>query len=398
MPSLSVVPRFCDNPSTNFVEATAYVESPSEGSMFRINKALLAVILLCSCVPLLAQNQKPLSNQEFVKLLYELQRSPETRDELIEQIRQRGIGFPLTDGMRSLVATKSGNDPALRRTLEEAERRRVNPTASALPPDTEGRELLERTRNVTLMAANAMPDFLVKQIIKRSVAYGNTANWIPQDNLTIAVGYRANVGEEYKVLTVNGMAPPPGEEAESSKDFSKNKYVPRGASSSGVEYISALADVFKPESKTEFRMVDTDTVQTRRTVVYEYVVKRDNSQLTLGLADTGAKALVGSRGRVWIDRELDRVLRFEQIATEIPPDFPITAASSLIDYDWVNINERKYLLPTHSEILLTTINPKFVLQSRNDIRFRNYQKFGAELKVVDEVGEDDDPPTPPKKP
>jgi hypothetical protein len=368
--------------------------------MFRINKALLVVLLLWSCVPLSAQDSKPLSNQEFVKLLYQLQRSPDTRDDLIEQIRQRGIGFPLTDGMRSLVATKSGNDAQLRRTLEEAERRRVNPTASALPSETEGQELLQRTRNVTLMAANAMPDFLVKQIIKRSVAYGNTANWIPQDNLTIAVGYRANVGEEYKVLTVNGMAPPPGEEAEASKDFSKNKYVPKGASSSGVEYISALADVFKPESKTEFRMVDTDTVQTRRTIVYEYVVKRDNSQLTLGLADTGAKALVGSRGRVWIDRELDRVLRFEQIATEIPPDFPITAASSLIDYDWVNINERKYLLPTHSEILLTTINPKFVLQSRNDIRFRSYQKFGAELKVVDEVGEDDDPPPPPppKKP
>ena len=368
--------------------------------MFRINKALLVVLLLWSCVPLSAQDSKPLSNQEFVKLLYQLQRSPDTRDDLIEQIRQRGIGFPLTDGMRSLVATKSGNDSQLRRTLEEAERRRVNPTASTLPPETEGQELLQRTRNVTLAAANAMPDFLVKQIIKRSVAYGNTTNWMPQDNLTIAVGYRANVGEEYKVLTVNGMAPPPGEEAEASKDFSKNKYVPKGASSSGVEYISALADVFKPESKTEFRMVDTDTVQTRRTVVYEYVVKRDNSQLTLGLADTGAKALVGSRGRVWIDRELDRVLRFEQIATEIPPDFPITAASSLIDYDWVNINERKYLLPTHSEILLTTINPKFVLQSRNDIRFRNYQKFGAELKVVDEVGEDDDPPPPPppKKP
>jgi hypothetical protein len=365
--------------------------------MFRINKALLIALLLWSCVPLAAQDQKPLTNQEFVKLLYQLQRSPDTRDDLIEQIRQRGIGFPLTDGMRSLVATKSGNDPLLRRTLEEAERRRVNPTASTLPPETEGRELLERTRNVTLMAANAMPDFLVKQIIKRSVAYGNTANWQLRDNLTIAVGYRANVGEEYKVLTVNGMAPPPGEDAEASKDFSKNKYVPKGASSSGVEYISALADIFKPESKTEFRMVDTDTIQTRRTVVYEYVVKRDNSQLTLGLADTGAKAVVGSQGRIWIDRELDRVLRFEQIATEIPPDFPITAASSLIDYDWVNINEHKYLLPSHSEILLTTVSPKLVLQSRNDIRFRNYQKFGAELKVVDEVGEDDDPPPPPPK-
>ena len=67
---------------------------------------------------------------------------------------------------------------------------------------------------------------------------------------------------------------------------------------------------------------------------------------------------VGSRGRVWIDRETNRVLRFEQIATEIPGDFPITAASTLIDYDWVTINENKYLLPTHSEILLTTYEPQ----------------------------------------
>ncbi len=362
--------------------------------MLRINTAFLAIILLVSCVAVSAQDPKPLTNQEFVSLLYQLQRNPDTRDDLLEQIRKRGIGFALTDGMRSLVATKSGNDALLRRTLEEAERRRVNPTASALPSETEGRELLERTRNVTLAAANAMPDFLVKQIIKRSVAYGSTANWIPQDNLTLAVGYRANRGEEYKLLTVNGM--PAGPEVQASGDYSK--YVPKGASSSGVEYISALADVFKPESKTEFRVVDTDTIQTRRTVVYEYTIKKDNSQLSLSLQDTGARAVVGSRGRLWIDRELDRVLRFEQIATEIPPDFPITAASSLIDYDWVSINERKYLLPTHSEILLTTVNPKFVLQSRNDVRFRSYQKFGAELKVVDEVGEDDDPPAKPVKP
>ena len=355
--------------------------------MSRINKLLLVLILLCSCIPLSAQNPKPLTSQEVVSLLYQLQRDPNMRDEVVEQIRKRGIGFALTDGMRSLVATKSGNDSLLRRTLEEAERRRVNPTASALPSETEANELLERTRNVTLAAANAMPDFLVKQIVKRSIAYGQTANWIPQDNLTIAVGYRANVGEEYKILTVNGM--PAGPEVHASRDYSK--YAPKGASSSGVEYISALADVFKPESKTEFRVVDTDTIRTRRTIVYEYTIKKELSQLTLSLADTGARTVAGSRGRLWIDRELDRVLRFEQIATEIPPDFPITAASSLIDYDWVMISERKYLLPTHSEILLTTVNPKFVLQSRNDVRFRSYQKFGAELKVVDEVGEDDPP-------
>ena len=334
----------------------------------------------------LAQTQEPLSSKEVVTWLYQLPRYPEKRDELIEEIRKRGIGFPLTDGMRSLVATKSGNDSLLRRTLEEAERRRVNPTASALPSSTEGNELLERTRNVTLAAAGAMPDFIVKQLIRRSVAYGTTTNWIPQDTLSIAVGYRANQGEQYKLLTVNGV--PTSDEVQESKDYSK--YV-KGATSSGVEYISALADIFRPESETEFRMVDTDVIQGRRTVVYEYIVHKERSQLTLTAGDTGASTIAGSQGRMWIDRELDRVLRFEQIATEIPNGFPISAASSLIDYDWVNINERKYLLPLHSEILMTTAQPKFVMQSRNDVRFRAYQKYGAELKVVDEVGEDDEP-------
>src|SRR6476659_9448558 len=285
-------------------------------------KFLLLSVISVSSVAVYAQDTKPFTSPEVVSRLYQLQRNPDTRYELIEELRKRGIGFPLTEGMRSLIATKSGNDALLRRTFEEAERRRVNPTASALPSETEGNELLDRTRNVTL--AGAMPDFLVKQIIKRSVAYGTTANWIPQDNLTVAVGYRANAGEEYKLLTVNGMPAP--DDAKAGSDY--GKYAPKGASSSGVEYISAQADIFKPESKTEFKMVDTDLIQGRRTVVYEYTVKRENSQLTLSVSDTGARAVVGSRGRMWVDRELDRILRFEQIATEVPPDFPITAAAA----------------------------------------------------------------------
>ena len=115
------------------------------------------------------------------------------------------------------------------------------------------------------------------------------------------------------------------------------------------------------------------------------------------LISSGARAVVVSRGRVWIDRELDRVLRFEQIATEIPNDFPIIAASSVIDYDWVTINEHKYLLPMHSVVMLTSNQGQVAVQDRNDIRFRSYQKYGAELKVIDEIGEDDEP-APPAKP
>ncbi len=354
--------------------------------MRKIQQFLLPVIVivcLCCAGASAQSSNRPLTDKEIVSLVYQLPAHPEKRDEIVDAIRTRGIGFPLTAGLRSLVATKSGNDSLLRRTLEEAERRRVNPTASARPSEAEASELLGRTRVATLAAAEAMPDFIVRQLIKRTVAYGNTSNWIPQDNLSIAVSYRANVGEEYKILTVNGL--PLGQEMKEGKDYSK--YV-GGASSSGVEYISALADLFRPESKTTFNVVDTDLLNARRALVYEYEVKQPFSHLSL-TADRDLSANVGSRGRIWIDRETNRVLRFEQIATEIPSDFPIRAASSLIDYDWVTISERKYLLPSHSVILLTMANKGQMVQSRNEIRFRSYQKFGAELKVIDEIDEKD---------
>lgn len=357
----------------------------------KLIKLLLLVVVLCPAVSKAQSQPSPLTSREVVALVYELPKHPERRDEIVDEIRKRGIAFPLTDGMRSLVASKSGSDAILRRTLEEAERRRVNPKASARPPEAEGNALLELTRAATLAAADSMPDFIVKQLIKRSLAYGSTNNWQPQDNLTIAVGYRANQGEQYKVLAINGV--PSGPEVKESRNYSK--YV-GGASSSGVEYISALADLFKLESKTEFKLADTDLIRGRRTLVFEYEIKKPLSQLTLSSGDASTSA--GSRGRIWIDREANRVLRFEQIATEIAADFPITAASSVIDYDWVMIGENKYLLPTNSEILLTNVSRRMTLQSRNEIRFRGYQKFGAELKVIDEIDEKDFPPEKPEKP
>jgi hypothetical protein len=291
--------------------------------------------------------------------------------------------------MRSLVATKSGNDALLRRTLEEAERRRVNPIASALPSATEADELLARTRAATLAATDAMPDFIVKQLIRRTAAYGTTNNWIPLDNLTIAVSYRANAGEEYRVLTVNGL--PLSDEARQRKDYGEQV----GGSTSTGEYVTGLASIFKAEAQTDFKVVDTDLLRGRRALVYEFVVKRANSDLTLK-ADKDLVARAGSRGRVWLDRENNRVLRFEQIATEIPLSFPITAASSVVDYDWVTISEKPYLLPAHADIFITSANRGQVIQTRNEIRFRGYQKFGAELKVIDEIDDSDFPPDKPE--
>ncbi|HEY6119954.1 MAG TPA: hypothetical protein VIV66_08345, partial [Pyrinomonadaceae bacterium] len=171
--------------------------------------------------------------------------------------------------------------------------------------------------------------------------------------------------------------------------------VPNGATSTG-EYVSGLASIFKDESRTTFKLVDTDLLRSRRTLVYEFEIKQPYSSLSLKSGHDSI--VVGSRGRVWIDREKDRVLRFEQIATEIAPGFPITAAHSVIDYDWVSINDQPYLLPIYADVFITTSNRAQVIQTRNEIRFRGYQKYGAELKVIDEIDEKDFPPDSPEPP
>ena len=334
------------------------------------------------------QHGPPLTNTEFVQLLYQLPTHPQQREKLVDEIRTRGIAFPITPGLRSLVATKSGNDSSLIRTLEEAERRRANPVVASLPPSAEGLELLERTRKATLGAAETMPDYLVKQQIIRSHAFGQSKNWAVYDRLSIAVSYRQSAGEDYKLLSVNGIPASPDQ----------NYGIKLGGTTSTGEYVTALSDLFKPESRAEFRMVDTDTLHDRRTIIYEYEVKKEFSHQTLGWGEGGsisAETIAGYRGRIWVDRENDRVLRLEDISTEIDPGFPITAASKTIDYDWVTINEQKHLLPSRAVVELTSRVRGQTEQTRNEILFRGYRKFGAEVKIID-VDEKDFPPDKPE--
>jgi hypothetical protein len=366
---------------------------------------LFTFVLLAGCLSLVhAQSGNgPITSQELVRLVYQLPAHPEKRDEIIEEIRKRGINFTLTSGLRSIVATKSGNDMLLRRTLEEAERRSLNPSTSSPPSEVEAADLLTKARVATLAASEAMPDFIVKQQITRSRALNNTSNWVTLDRLTIAVSYRASAGEEYKLLAVNGL--PMGTETKGGGGYEQV-----GGTSSTGEYVSMLAALFADATRATFKPVDTDTLRGKRTIIYEFEVQQKYSKMTIKA--TGDRTIVtGYRGRIWVDRETFRVLRIEEISTAIPEDFPITAASSLIDYDWVTINERQYLLPSSAEIKLNTRLPEQTvllsdgttrvrndtLQTRNLIRFRNYQKYGAEVKIIEDIEDfEDDPPE--KKP
>lgn len=360
---------------------------------------LLASIVLIFSATLDAQTQTaatsaPLTSQELVRLVYQFHDYPQRRDEITAEIRHRGLGFPLTSGLRSVIATKSGNDATLRRTIEEAERRRINPVAAQPPSEAESTELLAKARVAAQAAVEAMPDFVVKQLITRFIALGRTQNWHALDRLTLAVNYRASTGaEDYKLLAVNGL--PPGKDAKEGQNFQDQV----GGTTSTGEYASSLAQLFSEEAHATFKPIDTDTLQNRRTVIYEYEVKLPNSKeiIKSGTQFSDVSTKVGYRGRIWIDRENFRVLRIEWIATDIPAGFPVTAATRTIDYDWTTIAGQKYLLPSHSEVILTARYENQEQQTRNDIRFRNYNKFGSELRIIDDEDQIVDESAPKKK-
>ena len=144
-------------------------------SLRRLLPRLAALALCVSALTgagLARQQQAPLTNAEFLALVRQLPR-PGVKDQLLAEIRRRGISFPLTSGLRAFVATKSGNDVELRRALEEAERRFLNPSeAKPLPPEAESLDLLAKTRAATLEALDQMPDFVVKQVVSRAYARG----------------------------------------------------------------------------------------------------------------------------------------------------------------------------------------------------------------------------------
>ncbi|HLL14937.1 MAG TPA: hypothetical protein VK388_07735 [Pyrinomonadaceae bacterium] len=368
-----------------------------------LSGALLCLTLFADHAAAQTQ-QKPLTSQELVRLVYQLPAQPQKRDEIIEEIRRRGIDFELTTGLRGVVATKSGNDTLLRRTLEEAARRRANPATHAPPSAAEAEQVLTNARRASLEAAKSIPDFVVKQLVTRSEARGRTQNWQVRDRLTVAVTYRESAGEQYKLLATNGVP-------NASSGAERGSYEQAGGSTTTGEFASLLIRIFSEEAATSFHAADTDTLRNRRAIIYDFDIKKETARNRLLYGGDGETRMTttGLRGRIWIDRENFRVLRAEYITTDVEADFPIRQLEKAIEFDWVTISEKQFLLPVVATATFTTAVPvtyierggrgKFTqtetIQSRNEIRFRNYQRFGAEVKIIEE--EDDFAEEPPAK-
>lgn len=85
-------------------------------------------------------------------------------------------------------------------------------------------------------------------------------------------------------------------------------------------------------------------------------------------------------GRVWIDPSGGLVRKIEKVSTGLPANHPIERIGAKVEYAWMKIDGKSYLLPLRAETL-SCFRHSFECR-KNDIEFRNYRKFEVESKLV----------------
>ena len=117
----------------------------------------------------------------------------------------------------------------------------------------------------------------------------------------------------------------------------------------------------------------------RTAVVYDYSVAQAHSHWTMVSPD-GRQYKPAYEGAVWIDKESRRVLRIEQRTTAFPRDFTLSRAECKLQYAWVRIEQKSYLLPSASENIGCMSGSGAC--TRNVLEFKNYRKFTADSNIT----------------
>jgi hypothetical protein len=230
-----------------------------------------------------------------------------------------------------------------------------------------GLPFIEQARYYALEYSDDLPNFRVTQLVTRYVRGLASKDWEKRDSLELELSYSARDGEKYRLIKLDG-AP------------TKMSYDQVGGSTSTGEFGALMSSLFSPQSKTDFRETGREALNGRQTAIYDFRVKKVNSNSELSDRQSGRTVIAGYQGTVWIDLESKRVLRIELAHENIPPSFPLTMAENSVDYDWVAIAGERYLLPVRAEVLLGRERER--QYSRNLIEFRNYQKFDTDVKLV----------------
>ena len=259
------------------------------------------------------------------------------------------------DGDGSKVARPESNDEVAAPPVEA-------PTSKDPARYTDA-QILQDARTAAAAFSASLPNYLVQQVTSRYFATGFPTHWQEIDVVTADLAY-VDGKEDYRNFRINGI---PGSSPERSGSWSTG------------EFGTTLEDVMSLATNAAFKCRGEEKLAGRTAVVFDYTVAQPNSHWTMVSPD-GRQYKPAYDGAVWIDRESRRVLRIEQRATGFPRDFPVNRAECKLQYAWVKIEQKTYLLPASSENVGCMTGSGAC--TRNALEFKDYRKFTTESNIT----------------
>jgi hypothetical protein len=233
----------------------------------------------------------------------------------------------------------------------------------ATPSDAEQDELLGKMHEYARQYVSGLPNFVCMQQNIQMEAGKKSNRWKKGDVLTSRLTF--NEGKENRTLELVN-----GKQLQQVRKRWRTPLVTEG------EFGVLLSRVLGPDSEAVFTWNRWDSLRGRRVAVFDYMVDKAHSTLSLRLSDL-AKAIIPYHGSVYADPGLGTVLRITDTATDTPRSLRTEQISTEIDFDEVAIGGATYLLPT--EAVVSVLLPRSKV--RNELSFRNYRKFEAESDI-----------------
>ena len=278
---------------------------------------------------------------------------------------------PVAQSQAQSTPPCSDDPPILKRGTQPAPPPCPDPPPAASPPAdsvptrslTPAEALIERARQAAFQFSQKLPNFICQEFMSRFAQRGR-AEKMPLDLVSAEVIYEDGQ-ESYRNVKIN------------NSHTEKSLQQIDGSWSTG-EFASTLLEVFDPATHTQFRSGGATTISGFRAQVYDFQVQSENSHWMLHAESQTVTAAY--QGSVWVDPATARVLRIEMQARNIPQDFPMDTVESAVDYSYVMVGEKSFLLPVHAETLGCQRGTSYC--SHNVIDFRNYHEFKSESKIL----------------
>ena len=238
------------------------------------------------------------------------------------------------------------------------------PSAAQRPAPVDQQRTLDTARDIAIHYTAKLPDFICTEQVQRTDRTSPTN--IKADRLTIQLSYFGQK-EKQKLVAMNG--------SQTARPLESLDGLITGG-----EFGSLLLGVFDPSSSADFQWKESSNIRKRRASVYTYRIARAKSHYLLGhRLETGKmeEVATGYHGEVVLDSETSRVLRLTASADDMPKNSGILQSSVEVDYDFVAVAGRTYLLPSHSEAHME----RSYRQITNAVTFANYRKFEVDSTI-----------------